>query len=360
MKKLLVTVSIALLAFACAKEETIPGTQIEQEALDAWIQKHTTGFTRHDNGLYTKVLQAAPDGAAQPQAGGWVEINFTGYSLPDLPVNPTGRMFVTRDSALAAAYGTATLKTHYAPKKIYLSTQQTATTLTEAMLQTILMMRQGETREFYAPSTLTYPGIGTSAYTYGDWGYQGQSDLSAGVPSRMEIELVRVLGDSEAMLEDQNRQVEAFAIDRLGLSAADSLKANLYLKYTPLDPLADTIAPDSTCHIYYVGSFLDGFVFDTNIDSIAMRLWGDASHHDSLSYTPSSGGLIQAFYEAVDTMRYNSWGEMVFSSDWGYGYGSTPTVGDGVGGTEFDPYTPLYFKFFIAPKPVVADTTDSE
>lgn len=348
--------ALAALALACAKEDT-PSVDIEQISLDAWMQRHTSGFTRHDNGLYTKVLRAATSAAdTLPEEEDWIEIRFTGYSLPDLPLSPTGEMFVTRDSLIARQYGTWTAKTHYAPKKVILATLQTYATLTEAMVQTIRMMRPGEIREFYAPSALAYGSAGTTSYTYGDWGYQGQNPLAGNVPSHMEIELVRIIGPQQAMLDDQNTQVQAFAQQHLGLAAADSLKDNFYLKYTPLDPLADTIGADSTTHIYYVGMFLDGHVFDTNIDSIAARAWGDRTHHDSLTYIPSGGSLIEAFRIAVDTMTYDSWGEMVFSSDYGYGTGNAPSVGTGA--AEIDPYTPLHFRFYIAPKVVVEDDGD--
>lgn len=347
MKKISILLSIALLIVACAKEESTPYADLEQQVLDAWMQKYRAGdgFTRHENGLYSRPLRHSED-TAMARPGDWIEIRFNGYALPDLPVDPVGAMFVTRDSALAAQYGTATIKTHYAPIKTHLGVSSN-TVVTRAMYDVIRMMHPGEKYEFYAPSSIAYGASGTTLYTYGDWGYQGQKMLPANVPSRMEIELVRIVGqDAQA---DENRQVKEFAMSRLGLAEADTIKANLYLKYTPMDPLADTVRLDTTCSIYYVGMFLDGFIFDTNIDSIAQRVWGDNSKHDSLDYIAVSGGLIEAFRQAVDTMTYDSWGEMVFNSDYGYGFGSTPTVGQG-GGTVFDPYTPLYFKFYILPK----------
>ena len=48
----------------------------------------------------------------------------------------------------------------------------------------------------------------------------------------------------------------------------------------------DSIKIDSTVKIWYVGKFLDGFVFDTNIDSIKRRAFGKVeSTGEALDFT---------------------------------------------------------------------------
>lgn len=356
-----VVIAVGLLWLACAKQETESAKVMEQQTLDRWVAAHVSGATKHSNGMYTVVREAAPEsGTAKPVEGNWVRINYTGYSMPNPPLAPDGNLFVTRDAALAAPQlASNTYTTHYAPHKVYMSLYTGQ--LTEAMYQTLLMMNQGATYRYYAPSALTYGAYGSS-YSYG---YQGQYALGVSLPSYMDIQLVQVITDVQ---KDERDSTAAYAWRNLQLEETDSLKYYLYLKQLPGKDTDDdgnpipkqmVIPADSTASIYYVGRFFDGFVFDTNIDSIAKRVWNDNTTHSAYSYKPSDGKLIQAFYEAIITgkMRYNSWGKMAFSSDWGYGYaGDTPPS---TTGTVIDSYEPLYFEFYIAPKDAEEEDEES-
>ncbi len=344
MKKIVRNTFFAFLAaaamFSCAKQESVSYTDMEQASLDTWIATYIEGATRHSNGLYTKVLHAVDhEGLSQPKAGDWVEILFTGWSMPDSLLKLPGNCFVTRDSTLAAMEGSTGLYlTHYAPKKCYMSTLPGI--LTEAMFQTLLMMRPGEKWAFYAPSSLMYGSSGTNElYSYG---YQGSSVLPGSIPSYMEIELVRVVTDVEA---DETAQVETYAAAHLGKQPKDSTLVDFYLNTYPQDVAADSVRKDTIAHIYYIKRFLDGTVYETNIDSVAQRVYGAApATYSPLSYRPDSNSEIDAFYQAVTRMKYNSWAKFVFSSKYGYFYsGLTPSNY----GAEIDPYTPLYFEIYI-------------
>ncbi len=357
VRQTLLAAAVVFVAASCAKQETVNAGVLEQESLDAWVSSHISDPTLkgYSNGMYTVVRTPAAAGAAEPKQNYWVLVNYDGYSMPDGAVNPTGNLFVTRDADKSArALASNTYRTHYVPHKLWM---QPGYGLTEAMYATLLQMGEGAVWRYYAPSALTYGSYGSS-YTYG---YQGQSALPASVPSYMDIELVEVIPDISVW---ELAQAKNFAADTLP-EVTD--KEGLYLKKIPDylpgyddDPLQVDIKEDSTLSIYYVGKFLDGFVFDTNIDSIALRVFNDASTHTAISYKPSAGGRIQAFYDAVLTMKYNSWGRMVFTST--YGYGSTGQTPTDTAGSVIDPYEPLYFEFFIEPyvKPTTTTTTTSD
>jgi FKBP-type peptidyl-prolyl cis-trans isomerase len=352
----------SLLAFSCAKiESEVPGAA-EAQSLEKWMAAHVTdpALTAHPDGLYTLVLQQAADPQAKsPVDGNWVDVNFTGYALPVPPmaVYPeNGSVFVTRDAEIAAKeLGNNPYRTHYAPQRMLVSGYYGG--MTAAMLRTLAMMKKGEKRRMFAPSTIAYGSYGSS-YSYG---YQGQNALPGGVPSYMDIELVEVIED---IAEHEQDQVWEYAGRVLGKSAdTDTLRKGIYLNAEyfgiadPEDTAKDTITADSTVNIYYVGRFLDGFVFDTNIDTVAQRAWGTGGNLQPLSYKPSSGELVQAFYEAVTKMRYDSRGSMVFTSEWGYSYsGQTPTTENYA--TQIDPYTPLVFDFYIAPYEAKSDLVE--
>lgn len=97
---------------------------------------------------------------------------------------------------------------------------------------------------------------------------------------------------------------------------------------------ADSVGLDGTAKIWYIGRFLDGFIFDTNIDEVKALIYDKGySAGSALSYTPSSGGLIQAFYYTVPHLQYGQWASLITTSTNAYGSsgksGSTSTSTSG-------------------------------
>ena len=104
---------------------------------------------------------------------------------------------------------------------------------------------------------------------------------------------------------------------------------------------ADSVKLDGTAKIWYIGRFLDGFIFDTNIDEVKEIVYGEvASEGSALSYTPEDGGLITAFYYAIPNMRYGQWGALITTSTNAYGAsgqsGSTSTTSSGYSNDYYD------------------------
>lgn len=83
---------------------------------------------------------------------------------------------------------------------------------------------------------------------------------------------------------------------------------------------ADSVKLTGTAKIWYIGRFLDGFIFDTNIDEVKKLIYGEVKSKGTvLSYTPESGGLIQAFYYTVPHLQYGQWAEFITTSTYAYG-----------------------------------------
>lgn len=83
---------------------------------------------------------------------------------------------------------------------------------------------------------------------------------------------------------------------------------------------ADSVTLKGDVKIWYIGRFLDGFIFDTNIDEVKEIVYGEvASAGSALTYTPEEGGLIQAFYYTIPNMRYGQWGALITCSTHAYG-----------------------------------------
>ena len=94
-----------------------------------------------------------------------------------------------------------------------------------------------------------------------------------------------------------------------------------YQKYEGVKALeADSVTLDGTAKIWYIGRFLDGFIFDTNIDEVKKIIYGEvAQKGTALDYTPSSGGMIQAFYYTIPNLKFGQWAELITTSTNAYG-----------------------------------------
>ena len=106
-------------------------------------------------------------------------------------------------------------------------------------------------------------------------------------------------------------------------------------------PDADSVGMEGEAKIWYIGRFLDGFIFDTNIDEVKEIIYGEAASEGSaLSYTPGEdqSSLIAAFYYTIPNLLYGQWAEFVTISSQAYGAtgrsGSTTTSGGSSGYTS--------------------------
>lgn len=83
---------------------------------------------------------------------------------------------------------------------------------------------------------------------------------------------------------------------------------------------ADSVTLSGNAKIWYIGRFMDGFIFDTNIDEVKEIIYGEIpSSGTALDYTPDEGGLINAFYYAIPGMYFGQWGALITSSTHAYG-----------------------------------------
>lgn len=110
---------------------------------------------------------------------------------------------------------------------------------------------------------------------------------------------------------------------------------------------ADSVTLSGTASIWYIGRFLDGFIFDTNIDEVKEIIYGEvASTGSALSYTPEAGGLITAFYYVIPNMQFGQWGALITTSTNAYGStgqsGSTSTS-SGYSSSYYDYLNYLYY-----------------
>jgi hypothetical protein len=85
----------------------------------------------------------------------------------------------------------------------------------------------------------------------------------------------------------------------------------------------DSINTVSSAKLWYIGRFLDGFIFDTNIDEVKEIIYGKVeSEGEALSFStaePLENEYILAWNYALPTLRLGQWAAIVAVSTYGYG-----------------------------------------
>ncbi|MBQ1213614.1 MAG: hypothetical protein IIX81_01135 [Tidjanibacter sp.] len=302
-------------AVGCAQKPEGDFDALEAQSLAAWMDKNypdwkTSGEWTAVDGVYIqwlrKVAESATDTIVKPE--NWVRINYTGKNLQD-------DVFYTRNAKVAKVQGTFSRRTHYVPDFVYLSEENTL--IHSGTYEALTRMKVGEMVRVVIPSG-RYSG--SNGYSSTNVGYNGQFGLAGNVPLIIDsLELVEVSADP---IVTENKEIAAYVKDRWAMKPADSLKEGLYFQLmTPLPFRRDSVAKDSTLTCYYKAYFLDGFVFDSNIDSVQMRAWGEITNQGPLKWDMSdkSTSMISGFKEACLQACYGDHFRTVFTSAWGYG-----------------------------------------
>lgn len=356
MKRIIVSIFYVvvclLLLSSCAKEKEMSNDEKQRMSLKAWIDLYGDGAEEQPSGLYIKKLYSNPDPkASSPKQGYWVQVNYTCRTLD-------GDVFATRDSTVTRMQGTFRSYTHYDPEyfSLYRGSGhyfQTPPGAYEALLQ----MKEGDKWRLYMPSSLGYGEYGLAP----DNGYEGQYELGENMPIIIDLELVKVMQYPVVYEEDQ---VMAYAMQKWNMSPTDTVKSNIYVHSVYSIGDTATVKYNKTAEVYYVGRFLDGFVFDTNIADTAKkynmyvpdRLNSDGENYyqprtiDFTDFLENPNGseleYISGFYYSLLTMKYGETATAVFTSSYAYGYAGSYDDNR----TVIQPYTPLMFDLITVAK----------
>ena len=86
---------------------------------------------------------------------------------------------------------------------------------------------------------------------------------------------------------------------------------------------ADSLKVQGTARIWYIGRFVDGFIFDTNIDEVKEIIYGKAeSAGEAIRFEttkPLENKYILAWNYSIPTLRYGQWAAILTVSTYGYG-----------------------------------------
>lgn len=316
-------VAIAILAVGmavgCATPDSTDFATFEDESLRAWMDENYPGWEsnpdvkRTEDGVYIIWMEhsdiAAPADTLVKE-GNWVRVDYTGKTLD-------GNIFYTRDEGVAKIQGTYSRRTHYVDNFIYLYSENSS--LSEGMLDALTNMKVGDMTRVVMPSGMYRGSMG---YNSTNVGYNGQWGVDGNVPVIIDSLTIREVSEDPITLE--NKLVNEYAADRWNLTEADTLSKGLYVQLmTPFpvkrDSVVSSTKTDSVLTCYYKGYFLDGFVFDSNIDSVQMRAWGEVVNEGPMEWDMKKSSMIEGFKEACVRACYGDRLRVVFTSAYGYG-----------------------------------------
>ena len=86
---------------------------------------------------------------------------------------------------------------------------------------------------------------------------------------------------------------------------------------------ADSLHKTTEAKVWYIGRFLDGFIFDTNIDEVKEIIYGNIEKEgEAIEFEtkePLKNKYILAWNYSLPTLRYNQWAVILTTSSYGYG-----------------------------------------
>ena len=168
-------------------------------------------------------------------------------------------------------------------------------------------------------------------------------------PVIYEIELKTVVDD---VLEHQRELLKEFSYKYFG--GIDSLALGFYCDKIYDSGYKDTITDNASIKVWYVGRFLSGKVFDTNIEDTAKMY---DLHVANKTYSPltityqkdlekfkEESDLVAGFCKAIlsNDITYGDKCYTFFDSDWGYGRSGSLSGGKGI-----PPFYPISFEIWL-------------
>ncbi|MFA5013869.1 MAG: FKBP-type peptidyl-prolyl cis-trans isomerase, partial [Candidatus Paceibacterota bacterium] len=291
----------AVFLSSCATATEESAREMHENILAAHVKVvHKDTLEKTESGLYYTVLRQG-SGAATTDSS----MVFVKETILDLNYNLLG----STEEEVARQLGMFSYKDAYIPLLWYMGKYSIMMGLEEMLQQ----MREGEARRIWLPYWL-------SAYAEG-----GTSENSSTMV--YDLELVKVVNDIVSYEIDT---LEAFRDKHY--PGLDSLERGFY-KMTIVPGTGDSLEHASTVSAYYVGKFLNGHVFDTNVADTALKynIYNSSSTYSELKVTlpdkeedtddtetSEEGSVVEGFSKCMLNMKYGEIAICFFHSDYGY------------------------------------------
>lgn len=314
LHRFLLSIIAAAALFSCAKESEESSQSVQKRILQAFIETNYPGTEPTASGLY--IVDSIPGTGRTPDKSSYVLVDYIITYLDGTYVSYTG-------NSIARQLGTFTYSGYYHPRIWSLEDN------TSGIIELLTGMKEGGMVKAVIPAVLLDEESGKEI---------SQGDGSSKI---YEIYLREVIDDA---YQYQIDQLEEFSATHYG--GLDSTEYGFYFKN--LHPLHDTITSSHHVNVRYVGKYMDGKVFDTNVEDTARkyRIYSSGNTYSALSFqfeakeddAIDENSFVQGFTKALWRMGYGDHSVTFFYSNLGYGDN---------GSGDIPAYVPLFFELWI-------------
>lgn len=322
------------LFFSCDREYSdFQGDEMAK--FNAWIQvKNIPAEALKPSGLYYISNQEGT--GLSPEKG-----DFLVYSIKEKSLS--GYVYFSNEYVTAKLYDNFDINFHFGPlfTKYEINRDYNAVEgypinsvsllMVKGVYEGLSYMKEGGKATLIMPSKLAY---GRSGLTYSQ-----TTRISPYESLIYEVELIKVVKDPRAY---ENELLQTYVNTNYpGLEMVnDSI---YYVQLSPPTVDTVTVAKDSIVYVYFKGKLLNGYVFDTNIDSVAKKLGRTFSSTDSLTVTIGKE-VIKGFSLALTQMKKGEWGRAIIPSYSGY---------DSIAQKSIPPFSTLIYDIYFVDKEIV-------
>lgn len=316
LNKILLASATAFLAFSCAEEKDESSESVQNRILQAFVETHYPDARQTASGLY--IIDSIP--------GTGRVLDEDSYALVDYTITYLdGSYYSYTSDSIARQLGEYTPSGYYHPRILDVAESN-------AGIKEILTgMKEGGMVKAIIPATLLD-------------GESGSEIIHSDGSSRIyEFYLREVIGNAYAY---QVQQLEDFSDKSYNLDSTEYGFYSTKNLYT-----IDSLQSGESADVRYVGKYLDGTVFDTNIEDTAKkyRIYSSSNEYDAISFkyqdseeeTLSANSFVDGFTKALWRMGYGDHGVAYFYSELGYGDN---------GNSNIPGYVPLFFELWIEEK----------
>lgn len=324
--RLLITFLALLSVFSCKKGGD-SAHDAEMRKFNAWIQVNSDMITdttlgQHRivtptaSGMYFVPLVAVNDTCKSPVSMDYVYYNYTIQALDGTVVGSTL-------SSVADDWGFKSASTHYTPSLVRLDPKYSGALA--GILEALPKMKEGSKVRLILPSTLVY-------------GSRGSSGIAGNTSVIITLEVVKVVTDIDAY---EKSQVAKFAAD----SSFDMKIIDKDIFYKKIiDESEMAIKNNDTAkvvYVWYVGRYMDGHIFDTNIKDTAINagIYNADNSYSLLSVAIGKKAVVPAFEDVLLEMWIGEQYKLVTTSEFCYG-----PLGNG---SNIAAHTPLVFEITV-------------
>jgi FKBP-type peptidyl-prolyl cis-trans isomerase len=296
----------------------------EMARLDAWLKVNNITTTPNPSGLYYINKQVGT--GATPADSNWLIYSYVARSIDDVVYETT-----IKDTAkLYDIFGIYSTTTHYGSTYRQFFSKSIPTS---GLAEGLSMMKEGGKARLIIPSKIGF-------------GKNGFSLVPAYTTIIYDVELQKVVVDPNAY---EQSLITAYLEANVGFT---TISDSIYYKKITDGTVLGGVAKDSVVQVNYTGRFLDGFIFDTNIKSVAIdsNIYSTSKTYTPLEFTIGANTVKPGFEMAVKQMIQGEKAIVVIPSAYMYG-----EMGSSDGATAIPPYATLIFELELVD--VVGKTT---